>query len=64
MLQASVISQEANVVTVRMSRSRWNRLQKLEETYKVATAIRRGMKQAEKAPAMTVEEAIESLRAL
>lgn len=64
MLQASVISQEANIVTVRMSRSRWNRLQKLEETYKVAAAIRRGMKQAEKAPAMTVEEAIESLRAL
>ena len=40
MLQTSTISQEANVVTVRMSRRRWNHLQKLEESYKVATAIR------------------------
>ena len=64
MLQASNISQEANSVTVRMSRRRWNHLQKLEESYKVATSIRKGMKQAEKAPSMCIQEAIESLRAL
>ncbi|MBQ8245591.1 MAG: hypothetical protein IJZ42_00465 [Lachnospiraceae bacterium] len=64
MLQTSVISQEANLVTVRMSRRRWNHLQKLEESYKVAASIRKGMKQAEKAPAMSMEEAIEALRAL
>ena len=64
MLQTSIISQESNSVTVRMSRRRWNHLQKLEESYKVAPSIRKGMKQAEKAPAMSVEEAIESLRAL
>lgn len=64
MLQKSVISQEANMVTVKMSRHRWNHLQKLEESYKVATSIRKAMKQAEKAPAMSVDEAIESLRAL
>lgn len=64
MLQTSVISQEANMVTVKMSRHRWNHLQKLEESYKVATSIRKAMKQAEKAPAMSVDEAIESLRAL
>ena len=51
-------------MTVRMSRRRWNHLQKLEESYKVATAIRKGMKQAEKAPALNMEEAIEALRAL
>ena len=64
MLQTSIISQEANAVTVRMSRRRWYHLQKLEESYKVATAIRKGMKQAEKAPALNMEEAIEALRAL
>ncbi len=64
MLQSYVIAQDANVVTVKMSRSRWNRLQKLEQSYKVATSIRRGIKQAEKASAISVEEAIKSLRAL
>ncbi|MCH5310090.1 MAG: hypothetical protein J1E58_09530 [Prevotella sp.] len=64
MPQTSVISQDANAVTVRLSRRRWSRIQKLEETYKLACAIRRGMKQAETAPAMSFEEAVESLRAL
>ena len=64
MQQTSIISQEANSVTIRMSRRRWNHLQKLEESYKVATSIRKGMKQAENAPSMSVQEAIKSLRAL
>ena len=64
MLQTSVISQEVNSVTVRMSRRRWNHLLKLEESYKVASSIRKGIKQAEKAPAMNMDEAIEMLRAL
>ena len=64
MLQTSIISQDANAVTVRMSHRRWNHLQKLEESYKVATAIRKGMKQAEKAPALSMTEAIEALSAL
>lgn len=64
MLQNYVIAQDANVVTIKMSRSRWNRLQKLEESYKVAASIRKGLKQIEKASAMSVEEAIGSLRAL
>ena len=64
MLQNYVIAQDANVVTVKMSRSRWNRLQKLEESYKVAASIRKGLKQIEKASAMFMEEAVESLRAL
>ena len=38
----------SNVVTIKMSRSRWNRLQKLEESYKVAASIRKGLKQIEK----------------
>ena len=64
MLQTSFISQDSNTVVVRMSRRRWNHLQKLEESYKLAASIRKAMKQAEKAPAMSVGEAIESLRAL
>ena len=64
MLQSYVIAQDANVVTIKMSRSRWNRLQKLEESYKVAASIRKELKQIEKASAMFMEEAVESLRAL
>lgn len=64
MLQTSIISQENNAVTVRMSRRRWNHLQKQEESYKVAVAIRRGVKQAEKAPALSIEETLKMLRSL
>ena len=63
MLQTSIISQEPNAVIVRMSR-RLNHLQKLEESYKVSVAIRRGMKQVENAPFISVGEAIESLCSL
>ena len=41
-----------------MSRRRWNRIQQLEQAYKLAHTIKRSMKQAETAPAMTVEQAI------
>jgi hypothetical protein len=64
MLNTTVISQESNAITVRMSLRKWNHLRKLEESYKVAASIHKGMKQAEKAPALSVDEAIESLRAL
>lgn len=60
----SIVSQNANMVTVSMSRRRWNHLQKLEESYKVAASIRKGMKQAEKAPALSVEETLKMLHAL
>ena len=64
MLNTTIISQESNAITVKMSLRKWNHLRKLEESYKVATSIRKGMKQVEKASAMSVDEAIESLRAL
>ena len=64
MQQTSIISQENNAVTVRMSRRRWNHLQKLEESYKVAVSIRKGMEQAEKAPALSIDETMKMLNAL
>ena len=64
MLNTTIIPQESNAITVKMSLRNWNHLRKLEESYKVATSIRKGMKQVEKASAMSVDEAIESLRAL
>ena len=64
MLNTTIISQDLNAITVKMSLRKWNHLRKLEESYKIATSIRKGMKQAEKAPVMSVDEAIESLRAL
>ena len=47
-----------------MSRHRWNHLQKLEESYKVAVSIRKGMEQAEKAPALSIDETMKMLNAL
>ena len=47
-----------------MSRHRWNHLQKLEESYKVAVSIRKGMEQAEKAPALSIDETMKMLSAL
>jgi len=55
----AVIEQTPRSVTVRMSTRRWNRMLQLEEAYKLARTIERGMKQAEKAPTMTVDEAMD-----
>ena len=64
MLQTSIISQDSKNITVQMPLRRWNRIKRLEETYRLAQAIRRGMRQAEKAPALTMDEAIKELRDL
>ncbi|MBQ9676566.1 MAG: hypothetical protein IJV44_00340 [Prevotella sp.] len=42
-----------------MSIRRWDRLMELEKAYKLAKTIKRSMKQAESAPAMTVNEAMD-----
>ena len=42
-----------------MSTRRWDRLQKMEQAYKLAQTIKRSAKQAETAPAMTVAEAMD-----
>lgn len=60
----SIIERTPGRVTVSMSTRRWNRIQKLEQAYKLASTIKRGMKQAEKAPAMTVEQAMKHLEEL
>ena len=55
----AIISRTPRTVTVRMSTRRWNRLQQMEQAYKLAHTIKRNMKQAETAPSMTVEEAMD-----
>ena len=55
----SIIERTPRTVTVRMSTRRWSRLQQMEQAYKLAETIKRSMKQAEKAPSMTVDEAME-----
>ena len=55
----SIIERTPRTVTVRMSTRRWNRLQQMEQAYKLAETIKRSMKQAEKAPSMTVDEAMD-----
>ena len=55
----AIIDRTPRTVTVRMSTRRWNRLQQLEESYKLAQTIKRSMKQAETAPSMTVDEAMD-----
>ncbi|MBQ4484842.1 MAG: hypothetical protein II934_07580 [Prevotella sp.] len=58
-MMTSIVAQDSRAVTVRMSRRRWNRIQRLEQAYKLAHTIKRSMKQAETAPSMTVEEAMD-----
>jgi pheromone shutdown protein TraB len=55
----AIIERTPRTVTVRMSTRRWNRLQQMEQAYKLAQTIKRGMKQAETAKAMTVNEAMD-----
>ena len=55
----SIIERTPRTVTVRMSTRRWSRLQQVEQAYKLAETIKRSMKQAEKAPSMTVDEAMD-----
>ena len=55
----TIIERTPRTVTVRMSTRRWNRLQQMEQAYKLARTIKRSMKQAETAPSMTVEEAMD-----
>ena len=57
----AIVERTPQRITVSMSTRRWNRIQKLEQAYKLAQAIKRGMKQAETAPAMTVEQAMKHL---
>ena len=60
-IMEAIIERTPQRITVSMSTRRWNRIQKLEQAYKLARTINRGMKQAETAPAMTVEQAMKHL---
>ena len=60
----AIIERTPRRVTVSMSTHRWNRIQKLEQAFKLAHTIKRSMKQAETAPAMTVEQAMKHLEEL
>ena len=57
----AIVERTPQRITVSMSTRRWNRIQKLEQAYKLAQAIKRGMKQAETTQAMTVEQAMKHL---
>ncbi len=59
-----VLERTSRSITVRMSHRRWNRMLELEHAYKLANNIKRSMKQVESTPRMSVEEAMETLRAL
>lgn len=53
-----VVERTARNITVRMTRARWNRLMELEEAYRTARAVLRAKRECEKAPSMTVAEAL------
>ena len=63
-IMEAIIERTPQRITVSMSTRRWNRIQKLEQAYKLASTIKRSMKQAETAPAMTVEQAMRHLEEL
>ena len=56
---AAIVERTTRNITVRLSNRRWDRLMELEQAYKMAQTIKRSMKQAENAPAMSVEEAMD-----
>lgn len=56
---AAIVERTTRHVTVRLSNRRWDRLMELEHAYKMAQTIKRSIKQAETAPAMSVEEAMD-----
>ena len=58
-IMEAIIDRTPRTVTVRMSTRRWNRLQQMEQAYKLAQTIKRSMKQAETASSMTVDEAMD-----
>lgn len=60
----TVIERTPKRITVSMSMRRWNRLQELEQAYKLARIVKRSMKQVESEPALTAEETFSVLRAL
>lgn len=55
----AILERTQRSITVRMSARRWDRIQQMEQAYKIARTIKRSMKQAEKAQAMSVEEAMD-----
>ncbi len=55
----AIINKTPRTVTVRISTRRWNRLQQMEQAYKLAQTVKRSLKQAEMAPSMTVDEAMD-----
>ena len=58
-VMAAIVERTTRNITVRLSNRRWDRLMELEQAYKMAQTIKRSMKQAENAPAMSVEEAMD-----
>ena len=58
------IPRRPNMVTIQMSQRRWERMQSLEQAYKLARVIRRSVNQVEFEPAMSAEEALNVLRSL
>ena len=63
-IMEAIIERTSRRVTVSMSTRRWNRIQKLEQAYKLARIIKRSMEQVENEPAMTVEQAMRHLEEL
>jgi len=60
----AIIERTPRSITVRMSTRRWKKMLDLERAYKLACIIKRSMEQVKTEPSMTVDEAINTLRAL
>lgn len=61
-MTTAVLHQDDRTVTIKMSLTKWKRLQKLEDSYKVANAINKANKQVDSVPAMNIDEATSFLR--
>lgn len=63
-IMTAIIERTPRSITVRMSTRRWKKMLDLERAYKLACIIKRSMEQVKTEPSMTVDEAINTLRAL
>lgn len=63
-MATAVLHQDSKSVTLKMSLSRWKRLQRLEDSYKVASAINKALKSIDSAPVMSAEDGLKFLREL
>lgn len=64
MAKASIIEQNSKSITVKLSKTRWNRLMELEQAYRIAKAVAKAKSQCETSKSMNISEALQFINSL